>query len=492
MSNHSPTHLDDISDVKFESHVNMSGFQPEVVKRLVQFIYTGDYDGPDEESSDMKKEDSVTKSQAKLRKAHALHRGMVDIALRYDITGLVAKAKSKMGDDDDGDNYTQDLHQWPADTSSASSSWNGHLPRAVRSALETTENSKLLEILSTEAMANFPGLIFGQAHPNSNAFSTFFLNVFRKCDELFEAHRRKEKDQVLDTLKKDLMIATYHGIFCDLKLLSQGTEFTVHKAIVCSRSSGIKEWLSKPFQEPVIDMSDFQPDTVRRLVQFIYTGDYDVPSDVSENDRMNTEENATPSTTNTASSSFKLHEEMIVIASRYGFPDLIKMAANKANNVQSSRGIKRKRSEEYDRDPNRVMHCIRELTSKAAENSRLFEVLSTEVTLNLGHIPGITENNHESVANFVFKVLTEFDRLFDAQKLKNRVERNMLKKDIKSKQLLLDRSIALHQDAWGLVGMVDRNAARLEELRGLLTELMNIQGHEIRILEERLDKLTLN
>ncbi|KAF4583163.1 speckle-type POZ protein-like protein [Ophiocordyceps camponoti-floridani] len=71
------------------------------------------------------------------------------------------------------------------------------------------------------------------------------------------------------------------GVFCDLKLLSRGKEFAVHKAVICSHSPVMKALLSKPSQEPLIDMSDFQPDAVRRLVQFIYTGDYHVPNAVS-------------------------------------------------------------------------------------------------------------------------------------------------------------------------------------------------------------------
>ncbi|KIX97149.1 uncharacterized protein Z520_07263 [Fonsecaea multimorphosa CBS 102226] len=72
------------------------------------------------------------------------------------------------------------------------------------------------------------------------------------------------------------------GDFSDLKFLCNGEEFKVHKAIVCTQSPVIKAATEGSFEESrtnVIKMDNFDPRVVRQLVQFIYTGDYEVDGD---------------------------------------------------------------------------------------------------------------------------------------------------------------------------------------------------------------------
>ncbi|OAG40790.1 hypothetical protein AYO21_04867 [Fonsecaea monophora] len=69
------------------------------------------------------------------------------------------------------------------------------------------------------------------------------------------------------------------GEFSDLKFLCKGDEFKVHKAIVCMQSPVIKAAIQGSFEEShtsVIKMDDFDPKVVKALVQFMYTGDYDI------------------------------------------------------------------------------------------------------------------------------------------------------------------------------------------------------------------------
>ncbi|KIW77740.1 hypothetical protein Z517_07573 [Fonsecaea pedrosoi CBS 271.37] len=69
------------------------------------------------------------------------------------------------------------------------------------------------------------------------------------------------------------------GEFSDLKFLCKGDEFKVHKAIVCMQSPVIKAAIQGSFEEShtsVIKMDDFDPKVVKQLVQFMYTGDYDI------------------------------------------------------------------------------------------------------------------------------------------------------------------------------------------------------------------------
>ncbi|PHH71339.1 hypothetical protein CDD82_6578 [Ophiocordyceps australis] len=69
------------------------------------------------------------------------------------------------------------------------------------------------------------------------------------------------------------------GMFSDLMFVCNHEEFRVHKVIVCGHSPMINAAVTGGFVESrsnVIAMHNFKPDTVRRLVQFMYMGFYDV------------------------------------------------------------------------------------------------------------------------------------------------------------------------------------------------------------------------
>ncbi|PTB43603.1 hypothetical protein M441DRAFT_164245 [Trichoderma asperellum CBS 433.97] len=68
------------------------------------------------------------------------------------------------------------------------------------------------------------------------------------------------------------------GQFSDLKLTCQGKEFKIHKLVACSQSSVIATALKGDFKEAqssVINIELFDAETVRRMVEYLYTGDYD-------------------------------------------------------------------------------------------------------------------------------------------------------------------------------------------------------------------------
>ncbi|EQL02082.1 speckle-type POZ protein-like protein [Ophiocordyceps sinensis CO18] len=68
------------------------------------------------------------------------------------------------------------------------------------------------------------------------------------------------------------------GEFSDLKFVSQGHEIKVHKAVVCGQSPVIKAAVQGEFEESrtnTINMEKFNLETVKQLVKFLYTGDYD-------------------------------------------------------------------------------------------------------------------------------------------------------------------------------------------------------------------------
>ncbi|RDL31410.1 uncharacterized protein BP5553_09619 [Venustampulla echinocandica] len=70
--------------------------------------------------------------------------------------------------------------------------------------------------------------------------------------------------------------------YSDLKLVCQGQEFNVHKAIVCSQSPVLAAAVDGDFQEArtnTIDIKEFDAWTVERMVAFMYMKDYDLDAE---------------------------------------------------------------------------------------------------------------------------------------------------------------------------------------------------------------------
>ncbi|TAQ85562.1 hypothetical protein B7494_g6119 [Chlorociboria aeruginascens] len=91
----------------------------------------------------------------------------------------------------------------------------------------------------------------------------------------------------MSATRSDMILAKMmeSGQFTDLKFVCNGREFKVHKAVVCPQSPVINAAIQGGFEESetnVIIMDSYQPSTVKRLVQFMYVGDYDDPKDDGE------------------------------------------------------------------------------------------------------------------------------------------------------------------------------------------------------------------
>lgn len=83
--------------------------------------------------------------------------------------------------------------------------------------------------------------------------------------------------------------------YTDLTLVCDGQEFKVHRAIVCPQSTVMAAAVDGPFivgtslpqrqsnvnrwqesQTGIIKIQDFDAETVRRMVDFLYVGDYEI------------------------------------------------------------------------------------------------------------------------------------------------------------------------------------------------------------------------
>ncbi|CAI6085967.1 unnamed protein product [Clonostachys chloroleuca] len=75
----------------------------------------------------------------------------------------------------------------------------------------------------------------------------------------------------------DLSRVVGSGEYSDMKLVCQGCEFKVHKVVVCTQSPVLAKAIQGVFQESrtgIINIENFEPSTVSRMVEFLYTGDY--------------------------------------------------------------------------------------------------------------------------------------------------------------------------------------------------------------------------
>lgn len=70
------------------------------------------------------------------------------------------------------------------------------------------------------------------------------------------------------------------GLYSDLTLSCSGREFSVHRVVVCSQSEVLAAAIRGPFQEAktgTIVITQYDADTVEKMVEFLYTGDYGSP-----------------------------------------------------------------------------------------------------------------------------------------------------------------------------------------------------------------------
>ncbi|KAL5091713.1 hypothetical protein Trisim1_002927 [Trichoderma cf. simile WF8] len=68
------------------------------------------------------------------------------------------------------------------------------------------------------------------------------------------------------------------GQFSDLTLVCEGKEFKIHKVVACPQSPVLSAAVSGEFKESqtgIVQIELFDSETVRRMVEFLYTGNYD-------------------------------------------------------------------------------------------------------------------------------------------------------------------------------------------------------------------------
>jgi len=129
------------------------------------------------------------------------------------------------------------------------------------------------------------------------------------------------------------------GRYSDLTIKCQEREFKVHKAVVCMQSSFFEACVDGGFRESldgVINLADDDPDTVSRMLSYIYTMNYSDkdPAHTPSSDDGSDDDELDESTVKRS----QLRNNVLVysIADKYGIDGLKNYARNQFERLQSS------------------------------------------------------------------------------------------------------------------------------------------------------------
>ncbi|KAI5304544.1 hypothetical protein KEM56_006371 [Ascosphaera pollenicola] len=129
------------------------------------------------------------------------------------------------------------------------------------------------------------------------------------------------------TLTVDIRLSRDAG-FSDVTIKCNETTFAAHKVVLCSHSTVLAAAFNSDFKRYKEGTSghleiDFDPDTVDRLLDVFYLGDYKTKlNDASESD----EENQSLGTTEPPAILSVLHARMVMIADYYDVQNLKELA----------------------------------------------------------------------------------------------------------------------------------------------------------------------
>ncbi|KAG6087041.1 hypothetical protein E4U15_000176 [Claviceps sp. LM218 group G6] len=144
---------------------------------------------------------------------------------------------------------------------------------------------------------------------------------------------QKHSENLLKAIAKDRR----DKAFCDLEIVCGETRFQVHRVVVCSYSSVIRAACLGPWKESacgVYEIKDCSDALVRRMLDYIYTSDYD---ELSSKDP--TEEGQEPSQ-NIAkvgpAPQVMLHVKMMELGEMYLVEGLVQLASKRFMKVLTS------------------------------------------------------------------------------------------------------------------------------------------------------------
>ncbi|RCI10017.1 hypothetical protein L249_8698 [Ophiocordyceps polyrhachis-furcata BCC 54312] len=185
--------------------------------------------------------------------------------------------------------------------------------------------------------------------------------------------------------------------FSDLTFTCNEHRFKVHKCVVYGQSPVIKAALSHDFEEGrtnVIPMDAFDPDTVRRLVQFFYTGDY----------RLTALPELEPPLIGSVDS-LNMHIKVNSIGDYYGVTKLMSLANDKIKHLIQQEHKRRDVSAAVSGWVENLPAAT-ELATSSSGDHELLAILAAEIAKNLSALTLSRDfRNLNVVSDLAFKVL---------------------------------------------------------------------------------------
>ncbi|KAL7921810.1 hypothetical protein ACQKWADRAFT_294510 [Trichoderma austrokoningii] len=201
------------------------------------------------------------------------------------------------------------------------------------------------------------------------------------------------------------------GKYSDLTLACQGREFKIHRLVACSQSPVIATALNGDFKEAqsgVITIELFDEETVRRLVEYLYTGDYDQikkPKNAPPDTTPSTSPSATVESQNSSSPAARApstpakrvtkdtlhHVQVNAIADYYGIQGLGLLANHKIQRAYLTSW-----------DPNSFVASVKEALNVSGDES-LHRLMAFQAARKLkellksGQLPGLVGDFAASV-----------------------------------------------------------------------------------------------
>ncbi|CVL06517.1 uncharacterized protein FPRN_05197 [Fusarium proliferatum] len=153
-----------------------------------------------------------------------------------------------------------------------------------------------------------------------------------------------------------LLESVLTGEFSDFSLTCKDHEFKLHHLVVCPQSPVIRAAFLGGFEETaskLVTVNEFDVMTVRSMVMFLYTGDYDPRTDKldlplqadgtrsteeaeindSDEDRMSEESETSEAVRDRATDNILSHLRVNAIADYYGIKGLVKLSTDKLGTI---------------------------------------------------------------------------------------------------------------------------------------------------------------
>ncbi|KAL7939201.1 hypothetical protein V8C35DRAFT_275055 [Trichoderma chlorosporum] len=232
------------------------------LQKIIDYLYTGDYDTVSEVSSGQQRVDPEI----------ILHARMFGLASTYSIDGLIRLSEEKFDKAFEQGRMAEDSIQVQVIIELYA------LQPALHRRLGDRVVSSIRARMEASSLQNTILGSLDEITRKAPAFASDLIRSFvktpgsRQCSECGDELRTRPET------KRRKLGAQNNGEFCDLQIVCNGHVLPVHRVIVCLQSPVIKAACTGSFAESEgsYEIKDCSYDTVKRMVDYLYTGNYEV------------------------------------------------------------------------------------------------------------------------------------------------------------------------------------------------------------------------